>query len=182
MYSSGDVVVGDHRRRQVESEWDKLKLASEAFCAARPELRDINVNLISSGAVPPQRQHGDFMEEIAAFIRANRQELKTDDTEYWPPSFSAPLMSTYLQALYRRVDPFAHWNSNLTAGFVATATTSTIPGTVTDKSRRKFAQPTSYGSPFNVALGYPKRCCPSTRQILAAWVLSIMADSRGCLS
>jgi hypothetical protein len=138
MYSSGDVVVGGHGRRQVESECDKLKLASEAYCAARPELRDINVNLIFSGAVPPQRQHSDFMEEIAAFIRANRRELKTDDTEYWPPSFSAPLMSTYLQALYLRVDPFAHWNSNMTAGFVATATTSTIPSAVTAKSTKKF--------------------------------------------
>jgi hypothetical protein len=44
MYSSGDTVDGGRGRRQVESEWEKLRLASEAFRAARPELRDINVN------------------------------------------------------------------------------------------------------------------------------------------
>jgi hypothetical protein len=38
MYTSTDTVDGDHRRRQVESEWDKLHAAARAFCSMRPEL------------------------------------------------------------------------------------------------------------------------------------------------
>jgi hypothetical protein len=138
MYSSRDTVDGGRGRRQVESEWEKLRLASEAFRAARPELRDVNVNLMFGGPVPPQRQHADFMEEIAAFVGAHRHELRSDDIDYWPPSFSAPLMSTYLQTLYLRAGPFAEWHSNLAAGFVATPATSTIAEIVAGKSGRQF--------------------------------------------
>jgi hypothetical protein len=67
IYSSADVVDGGYARRQVESEWDKLRLASQSFCTTHPDLRDINVNLIFAGPVPPQRQHADFLEEIAVF-------------------------------------------------------------------------------------------------------------------
>ena len=139
MYSSGDVVDDGHGRRQVESEWDKLESVSKAFRAAQPKLRDINVNLMFSGAVPPQRQHTDFMEEIAAFIGAHRHELRSEDTAYWPWNFSTPLMTAHLRALYLRVEPFAVWHSNLTAGFVATPATSRIHAIVSDKSGRQFA-------------------------------------------
>jgi hypothetical protein len=67
MYTSTDTVDGDHRRRQVESEWDKLHAAARAFCSMRPELNDINVGLMFSGRVPPRRLHADFIKEVVSF-------------------------------------------------------------------------------------------------------------------
>jgi hypothetical protein len=83
--------------------------------------------LFFSGSVPPQRQHTDFMNEIAAFIRVHRHKLTTQDTDYDPRHFSTPLLSAHLQALYLRTCPYAEWKTNPDAGFVATATTSLIP-------------------------------------------------------
>jgi hypothetical protein len=138
MYSSGDIVDGGHSRRQIESEWEKLQSAAQAFCSLRPMLRDINVGLMFSGPVPPRRQHVDFIEEVAAFITAHRHELSSKDVDYWPPTISTPLMAEYLQALYLRVDQYAVWHSNLIAGFVATPATSTVADIVADKSARSF--------------------------------------------
>jgi hypothetical protein len=67
MYQSGSTVDDGTERRKVESEWDLLQRASETFRSERPELRNINVGLMFRGAVPPRRQHLEFMEEIAAF-------------------------------------------------------------------------------------------------------------------
>jgi hypothetical protein len=52
-YDSGEMIEGKHGRRQVESEWDKIKLASEAFRAIEPDLKDVNAILFFSGSVPP---------------------------------------------------------------------------------------------------------------------------------
>jgi hypothetical protein len=138
MYSSGDTVDRGHGRRQVESEWDKLKAAALAYCARRPELRDINVGLFFRGPVPPRKQHGDFIKEVADFISAHRHELRSEETEYWPPVISTLLMVEYVQVLYLRVDQYATWYSNLIGGFVATAATSAIPGIVAAKSAKNF--------------------------------------------
>ena len=138
MYRSGDTVEGGGGRRQVESEWDKLKAASDAFRSAHPELRDVNVGLMFHGPVPSRRQHAEFLDEIAAFIRSHRDDLDSSDVEYWPPSFSTPLMRTHLQTLFLRIDRYAVWHSNLVAGFVATPATSTVADIVADKSRRQF--------------------------------------------
>jgi hypothetical protein len=78
------------------------------------------------------------MNEIAAFIRAHRHELTTQDTDYDPRHFSTPLMSAHLQVLYLRICPYAEWKTNLDAGFVATATTSLIPDIVARKSAKQF--------------------------------------------
>jgi hypothetical protein len=138
MYSSTDTVDGRLGRRQVESEWDKLRSAAQAFCKTRPDLRDINIILMFSGPVPPRRQHIDFIKEIAAFVATQRHALRSEEIEYWPQDFSTPLMATYLQMLCIRVDRFAGWSSNLTAGFVATPATSTIADIVSDKSAKQF--------------------------------------------
>jgi hypothetical protein len=137
-YDSGEVIEGRHGRRQVESEWDKFKLASDAFRAAEPDLKDVNAILYFSGSVPPHREHTDFLNEIAAFIRAHRQELTNKDTDYDPRHFSTPLMRAHLQVLYLRTCPYAEWKANLDAGFVATATTSLIPDIVARKSTKQF--------------------------------------------
>jgi hypothetical protein len=126
------------RRRQVESEWDKLQAAARAFCSTRPELRDINVGLMFSGPAPPRRLHADFIKEVAVFIATHRHELRSEDVDYWPPTISTPLMVEYLQVLYLRVDRYAVWYSNLTAGFVATPATSAVADIVADKSARNF--------------------------------------------
>jgi hypothetical protein len=88
--------------------------------------------------VPPRRLHPDFMEEIAAFVRAHRNDLKTSDVEYWERNFSTPLMRDYLQTVYLRIDQHAVWHSSLGAGFVATPATSTVADTVAAKSGKQF--------------------------------------------
>ena len=47
-------------------------------------------------------------------------------------------MVEYLQVLYLRVDRYAVWHSNLTAGFVATPATSTVADIVAGKSTKNF--------------------------------------------
>ena len=138
MYSSTDTVAGGRRRRQVESEWDKLLAATRAYCSTRSELQDINVGLTFSGPVPPRRLHVDFIKEIADFVAAHRHELGSRDVDYWPPNISTPLMVEYLQVLCLRVDRHAVWHSNLTAGFVATPATCTVADIVAEKSAKNF--------------------------------------------
>lgn len=138
MYSSTDTVAGGHRRRQVESEWDRLQAAARAFCSTRSELQDINVGLMFSGPVPPRRLHVDFIKEVADFIAAHRHELGSQDVDYWPPIVATPLMVEYLQVLYLRVDRYAVWYSNLTGGFVATPATCTIADIVAEKDAKNF--------------------------------------------
>jgi hypothetical protein len=58
MYQSGDTVEDGRGRRQVESEWDRLKAAADAFRRDRPELVDVNVGLMFHGSVPPRRLLG----------------------------------------------------------------------------------------------------------------------------
>jgi hypothetical protein len=139
MYRSGDTVEGGSERRQAEAEWAKHFLpASDAFRSGRPELRDVNVGLMLKGPVPPRRLHADFMEEIAAFIRAHRNDLKTSNIDYWRQDFSTPLMGDFLQTVYLRIDPHAVWHSSLAAGFVATPATSTVADIVASKSGMQF--------------------------------------------
>ena len=143
----------------LDATWDKFKLASEAFRASVPDLKDINVIFFFGGSVPPQRQHTDFMNEIAAFVSAHRHELTPNDTDYDPRHFfSTPLMSAHLQALYLRICPYAEWKTNLDAGFVATATTSLIPDIVARKSAEQF-RPTDE---LWIAI-------QSTRELIAVW-------------
>jgi hypothetical protein len=138
MYSSTDTVAGGHRRRQVESEWDKLLAAARAHCSTRPELHDINVGLMFSGPVPPRRLHVDFIKEVADFIVAHRHELRSEEVEYWPPIIATSLMAEYIQVLYLRVDQYAVWYSNLTGGCVATPATSTVADIVAEKDTKSF--------------------------------------------
>jgi hypothetical protein len=136
-YQSGATVDGGTERRKVESEWDLLQRASETFRGAHPEFREINVGLMFSGSVPPRRQHAKFMEEIAAFIHDHAADLTSDDSTFWPPSFSTPLMRAYLRTLYLRVDQYAVWHSNLSGGFVARPD-ATIADIVAEKSAKSF--------------------------------------------
>jgi hypothetical protein len=137
MYRSGATVEGGGERRQVESEWDLLKRASDSFRAQHPELRDVNVGLMFIGSVPPRRRHAAFMEEIAAFVREQAEELLSEDLKFWPPSFSTPLMRAHLRTLYLRKGPFAEWYSNLAGGFVARPDHS-IAAIVAEKSGRSY--------------------------------------------
>ena len=101
-YDSKELVEGKHRRRQVESEWDKLKRASDAFRTEAADIKDVNAIFYFNWLVSPQPQHTTFMNEVADFIRAHQHELTTVDTEYDQRQFSTPLMRTYLQVLYLR--------------------------------------------------------------------------------
>jgi hypothetical protein len=138
MYRSGETVEGGSERRQAEAEWPKLLAASDAFRSARPELGDVNVGFMWKGPVPPRRLHAEFMEEVAAFTRAHRDELKSSDIDYWPQDFSTTLLREYLQTIYLRIDRHAVWYTSLAAGFVALPETSTIAEIVAEKSRKRF--------------------------------------------
>jgi len=137
MYQSGATVEDGRGRRQVESEWDRLKAAGEAFRRDRPDLADVKVGLMFRASVPPPRQHAAFLEEIAAFVRGHASKLNDKDLECWPLSFSTPLMQTYLRTLYLRKDRFAEWYTNLTGGFVARPD-QTIAQIVAEKSAKQF--------------------------------------------
>jgi hypothetical protein len=137
MYRSGDTVEDGMGRRQVENEWELLKVAADRFRDENPEFRDINVGLMFTASAPPQKQHAEFIEEIAAFARNHASELSSRSRTFWPASFTAPLMRRFLRTLFLRKDQFAEWHSNLVAGYVARPD-QTIAAIVADKSGKRF--------------------------------------------
>jgi len=137
MYRSGATVDDGTARRPVESEWERLKAAADAFRAQRAELHEVNVGLMFKGALPPRRQHALFLDEIAAFVSARNAEITANDIKFWPPSFSTPLMQAYLRTLYLRRDRYAEWYSNLAGGFVGLPGL-TIAAIVAEKSATQF--------------------------------------------
>ena len=76
MYRSGDVIENGTGRRQVENEWELLKGAANGFREANPKFRDVGVGLMFAGPVPPERQHAEFIAEIAAFTGEHAAELR----------------------------------------------------------------------------------------------------------
>jgi hypothetical protein len=137
MYRSGATVEDGTGRRQVENEWELLKVASDRFRGDHPDFRDINVGLMFAASVPPRRQHAEFIAEIAAFVRDHATELSSNDLTFWPLSFASPLMRTFLRTLYLRTDRFAEWHSNLAGGYVARPDQA-IAAIVAEKSGKRF--------------------------------------------
>jgi hypothetical protein len=137
MYRSGETVDDGKGRRQVESEWELLKAASDRYRAEHPDLHDINVGLMFAASVPPRKQHAEFIAEITAFVRDHARELSSTDVTFWQPAFTAPLMRAYLRTLYLRTDRFAEWYSNLAGGYVARPD-STIAAIVAEKSSKHY--------------------------------------------
>jgi hypothetical protein len=137
MYRSGATVEDGTGRRQVENEWELLKAASDRFRSQHSEIRDINVRLMFAASVLPRRQHAEFIAEIATFVGDHASELSSHDLTFWPPSFTAPLMRTFLRTLSLRTDRFAEWHSNLAAGYVARPD-QTIADIVAEKSGKRF--------------------------------------------
>jgi len=138
MFQSGATVEGSAaNRRQAEAEWEKLLSAANAYRSAHPELRDINVILGFSGALPPRRQHADFIAEIASFIHSRREQLRPQDTDFFARDFSSPLMRSHLQVLHLRICSYAIWYPSLAAGFVAMPNFS-IESIVAEKSRKEY--------------------------------------------
>ena len=137
MYRSHDTVEDGTGRRQVENEWELLKVAADRFRNENPEFRDINVGLMFTASVPPRRQHAEFIAEIATFMRDHASELSSRELTFWAASFTAPLMRRFLRTLYLRRDQFAEWHSNLVAGYVARPD-QTIAAIVAEKSGKRF--------------------------------------------
>jgi hypothetical protein len=137
MYRSGATVEGGHVRRAVETEWDILKRASDDMRRARPEMRDISVGLMFKGAIPPRKQHEAFIQEIIAFVRERDSELTRRSADYWPQTFSAPLMRDHLRTVYLRRDQYAEWYSDITAGYVSRPDAS-IAAIVAEKSLKEY--------------------------------------------
>ena len=63
--------------------------------------------------------------------------LSQRDAPFWPPQFTAPLMSKYLQVLYVRLTEFAEWYSNIRAGWVGRPD-ATLAEIVLGKSAKTF--------------------------------------------
>jgi hypothetical protein len=137
MYRSGDTVEDGMGRRQVENEWELLKVAADRFRDQNPEFRDINVGLMFTASVPPRRQYAEFIAEVASFIRDHAGALSPQDQTFWPQQFTSPLMSKFLQSLHLRKGQRAEWDSNLVAGYVARPN-RTISGIVAEKSGKDF--------------------------------------------
>jgi hypothetical protein len=135
MYRSGKTVGGAgvkrRKRREVEAEWESLRLASREFWAAQPDISDINVGLMFNNVVPARGVHQQqFMEEVAAFIRS--QEIRSDRTRW--RNFASPLMKKYLHTLVLNKSEFAEWYSNIDAGWVAGVPDSTLTEIVAEKA------------------------------------------------
>jgi hypothetical protein len=137
MYRSGATVNDGTERRPVESEWERLKATADEFRTQRAELHEVNIGLMFKDVVPPRRQHNAFLEEIAAFVRAHDAQLSAQDAEFWPPSFTTPLMQTYLRTLYLGRNSYAEWYSNLAGGFVGMPGPA-IAAIVAEKSATQF--------------------------------------------
>ena len=137
MYRSNATVEDGAGRRQVENEWELLKVAADRTRNACPDLRDINVGLMFAASVPQRKQHADFIAEIATFVSDHASELSSSDITFWPPSFTSPLMRAFLRTLYLRRDQFAEWHSNLAGGYVARPD-QTIADIVAEKSGKRF--------------------------------------------
>jgi hypothetical protein len=122
------------RRRQIEAEWDVLRHASREFQAAQPDIRNINVRLMFNHVVPRKKEHKNFIEEVAAFIRG-RNEIGSKLTGFPALHFTSPLMKKYLKVLYLRTSEFAEWDSSITAGWV-TRPDSTLADIVACKAAK----------------------------------------------
>jgi hypothetical protein len=70
-------------------------------------------------------------------VRGHAADLTAENMDYWPQTFSTPLMRTHLQTLCLRRGPHAEWYSNFLAGFVARPD-HTIAQIVAEKTAKQF--------------------------------------------
>jgi hypothetical protein len=136
VYRSGKTVGGAgvkrRKRREVEAEWESLRLALREFRAAQPDISNIAVGLMFQNVVPPRGEHQQFMEEVAAFIRS--REIRSDRTRWC--KFASPLMKKYLHTLVLNKSEFAEWYSIIDAGWVAGVADSNLPEIVAEKATK----------------------------------------------
>jgi hypothetical protein len=137
MYQSGTTVGSGFGQRQVESEWEALQLASREFRAAQADIRNVSVGLMFNDVVPARREHQEFMQEVAAFIRSRVNEITSETRAFWSQQFISPLMKKYLRTLNLRTSEFAEWYSSITAGWVARPD-STLAGIVAEKAAKTY--------------------------------------------
>ena len=140
-YRSEEVIEGNVKRRAAESEWESLRAAAQNFWNQQTDVRAISVGVMFKGLVPHHREHQDFVQEIAIFVRQHFNELKPEHTDFFP-SASSPLMNRYLERLVLRTDPHAEWYSSLSGGYLARPDESNISAIVEEKSEKEF-QPTN---------------------------------------
>jgi hypothetical protein len=87
--------------------------------------------------VPARREHQEFMQEVAAFIRSRVNEITSETRAFWSQQFISPLMKKYLRTLNLRTSEFAEWYSSITAGWVARPD-STLAGIVAEKAAKTY--------------------------------------------
>jgi hypothetical protein len=123
--------------RAVESEWERLYETAEKARKKSDDFRNLNVGVMFRDKVPPRKEHTHFIKEVFDFARAHRTRLSNRTMEFWPWDFQSPLLRTYLQTLYLRIDPYAQWFSNVTAGWVGRPD-GAISAIVAEKSRKTY--------------------------------------------
>src|SRR5580658_1330325 len=114
-----------------------LRQATEIFRVAQADITNINVGLMFKDIVPSRKEHQPFMVEVATFIRACANQIGENDGEFWPQSFTTPLMARYLRTIYLRRDEYAVWHSNITAGYIALPD-STLTSLVGEKAEKAY--------------------------------------------
>ena len=136
-YSSEEVIEGKVKRRAAESEWESLRAAAQHFWNQQTDVRAISVGVMFKGLVPHHGEHQGFVQEVATFVRQHFNELKPEQTDFFPSS-SSPLMHRYLERLFLRTDSHGEWYSNFLGGYVARPNDNNIPDNVEAKSKKKF--------------------------------------------
>src|SRR5258708_27178134 len=154
-YQSDAIVNDGTKLRLVESEWERLKAAADAFRHERRELREINIGLMFKDRVPSWRDHAAFLEEVAAFVRTHFADLRSQTRAYWPQEFSSPLMVSHLRTLLLRKGQHPEWYSNIPAGFVDRPGYR-IAKIVAEKSKRQFRPAAELWLVIECRCTYPK--------------------------
>jgi hypothetical protein len=148
MYRSGTTVGGTRvKQRKVEAAWESFQLASREFRAAQPDISNVSVLLIFNNVVPAPREHQQFTEEVAAFIRSQKFESDrpegrsyefADRMKFRCREFASPLMKQYLHTVVLNRSEFAEWNSSINAGWVAGVPASALIEIVAEKAVRPY--------------------------------------------
>ena len=119
MYRSGDVIEGGTGRRKVESEWELLKAAADAFREAKPKTPRHRRRPDVCGTVASEGKDAELITEITTFASEHAEEISSETLTFWPHKFTSPLMCQFLRTLFLRHDQYAEWYSSVAFGYVA---------------------------------------------------------------
>lgn len=134
MYQSGRKVA-DLPKRAIEAEWEEFETSSQIFQRENTELTNVYILFRFKDAIPPRRERSVFFREVLEFVR--RTQINDEYVDFWRGEITSSLMSKYLKDIVLRRCEHGHWDSNITAGFIAVPA-ETISRIVTEKSAKQY--------------------------------------------